>query len=140
MAEYNVSTGALCEAGDCFSALAAELDSAHERLDAVLAALPENLLDLRKHLAGAGDSVSEASKKARGFGRALWEISEIYSRAEGAAFAERNEGAGAQTEDMRSNTPPPIRTPSGVSLFGDLIMPEWLQVAVMKYAQSQGKA
>jgi len=137
MAKYEVSTGPLGIAGDSFSSLATELGTAQERLGAVLSGWPEGLPELRRQLATTSDSISDASRGAQDMARALWEISEIYSQAERCAFNDHAQASPLHAAILQPALLPQLRESSGLLFPGELVLPDWLQMAVLRYEQSR---
>ena len=138
MAQYSVDPGLLYETADEFSRLAAELDSARERLGTVLADWQESVPDwLRRQLTGTGETVGDASRKAASMGRALCAISDGYARAERSVFSSREQEVPA-VPGIRAAAAPAIRRAAWLPLTGDIILPEWLQIATLRYEQSTG--
>ena len=137
MAQYSVKTGPLNEAGEDFSVLAGDLGRIREGLDILLSKWPEGMSGLRRQLAGVKDSIQEISKKTRDAGMALYEISDFYTRAERTAFDANNREPGINPAKKQHISPPKIRSSSGVVMFERTILPDWLQMAVLEYEQSQ---
>lgn len=137
MAQYNISTGPLYEAGEYFGLAADELEAARERLAAVLAGWQGQAPDdIRRRLAAAGSAVSEASLSTRDMGRVVKEISEIYANAERRAASGQSHFAHAGMAAPKQASAPVIRKPSGVIFTGESILPEWLRKAALRYEQS----
>ena len=140
MAEYEVSTDRLSEAGDLIVSFADEMSTLRDELDSALAALPETLRDIRmrKQLSAEMEGLRSYVSKV---GRALFEIAAVYANAERLAFA------GGSLVPGRSSTQPAaaeaaqriprVRVSSSILASGELVMPDWLMVAVVKYMQSQ---
>jgi len=134
MAKYEVSTARLIDAGADFKRFSGGMDDVRRRIDRVITALQDDsLFELKKQLIKETDAVSAAAADAGKMGQTLADVSDIYNRAERSAFA------GGETEPAASPAAsvPPIRRPSGFLYFGDLIMPDWLTAAVLRYEQSQ---
>ena len=136
MAQYEVHIEALREAAEHFGSAAGQLDAQNDRLGAVLGELSESLTELRQQLATSKNSIGETTTKTREISLTLKEISEIYAGAERIAFADVN------SESSHPAAPKPLATPITVKkpafvLFENILMPEWLQIAVLKYEQSQ---
>ena len=140
MAWYEVSTEQLAKAGDKIVSFAGDLDVFQEKLGVILSELPEKLGDFQKHKKIAAE-LMDMSASANRLGQTLTETAEIYSHAERTAFADD----GYAKPDHAPQPPPAprrkmptIRQPQSVLLFGDLIMPDWLQAAVLRYEQYKG--
>ena len=137
MAEYNVKTGPLDEAGEDLSVLAGEFGRYREGLDSVLANLPEGMSGMRRHLTAAKDSLFEISKQTRDTGKVLYGIADHYTRAERSAMGGLHRGMNINPAGQQTTTMPKIRGSSGVVLFDRTVMPDWLQMAVLEYEQTQ---
>ena len=136
MSQYEILTEHLLEAEEQFRTVAAGLGEQCERLEAVAAEWPENLTELHQQLACIAEAVNVASGYANEIARTLQEIAEIYAQAERSAFKDEhkhNNRTTAVAEALAST----IRMPSALLTTGDLIMPDWLVLAVLKYMQSQ---
>ena len=139
MARYEVSTDRLSEAGDIIISFADDLSGMRERFDGVLLELPDVLNSFNIHKKISGD-ILDISVLSKGLGRTLKEIADVYCQAEQSAF-----GAGdcaileqrPQPQIAPAMQPPAIRQTQSVFLFGDLIMPDWLQAAVLRYEQAR---
>ena len=135
MAWYDISTDLLAEAGEKIQSFADDLSALRERLDGILFDLPEDnsIFLQQKQISG---NLLDVYVYAGALGHTLFEIMEIYAGAERSAFA-GDVYAAEKIEPPPKATPPPIiRQSRGVLLFGDLIMPDWLQAAVLKYEQA----
>ena len=141
MAQYEVSISALLEAEEQFLKLARELREALERLNAVRAKWQEGfeglkgLEELRRQLACEIDAIDSALANVKDAARTLSEIREAYSHAERSAFA----GAASPQALPRARGPEPriVSRPVGRVMFGETIMPDWLQATVMRYEMSK---
>ena len=138
MARYEISTRSLLEAADSFKEVSIRLAEAHERLDAVLAQWQENLHDLRLRLANECVSVEDAAGYAHRISQTLLSVTDIYTGAERQAFS--GYGSALQQENLAQTSElPHIRKPSVLLTDGDLIMPDWLTLAVLKHMQSKNE-
>ena len=135
MAEYEVYTSQLTQAGNSIQSFADDLNAMRERLDGIVIGLPKNLQILRGQKQ-ISCNLADMSTYAKRVGRTVSDVVDIYTDADRSAF-----NGEAQTTQRRrprqAVTPPTIRQPNGVLLFGDLITPDWLQAAVLKYEQSR---
>jgi len=140
MAQYEVATKALLDAGEQFESALSQLNNLTMRLEATLADWPEALPDLREALAKEIDGVHKLSADTRNVSRTLYEIVDIYTDAERTAFhpqASTGSGDMHAAPAINTATPPAIRDNPALLLFGEIVMPEWLQMAVLRYEQSQ---
>jgi hypothetical protein len=135
MAQYEVTTNALFDAGERFGKLSIQLDGMNDRLMAVLAQWPDGVPELRRRLSGECSAVGETVFSIRAAGRTLKEVANVYAHAERTAFS----GSFPKKAAVSTMVPPPMRKPSGVMLFGDLLMPDWLYTSVLKYEQLRGE-
>ena len=138
MLHYSVKTGILSEAGEEFLFLAREIELLFERIGSVMLNCSTNLIDLRKQLDISKESINEASRKSRTLGLALYEIIDYYTYAERHAISGDNRDLKLQTNNSLSLKMPSIRNTSSAVLFDRTILPDWLQMAVLEYEQSQG--
>ena len=137
MARYSVETGLLNEAGEDLSTLAEEIGKYHERVGSVLSQGLEGLVELRGKLAVSKESLSEISKTSRGFGLALYEIIDSYTRAERAAMGGHNMDLNTPAAMRKAATLPNIRSSSGAVLMDRTVLPDWLQMAVLEYERTR---
>ena len=138
MAKYNVYTESLSNAGENFGAFAADMNSLRERLISVLAGLPGEMSDIRRSLALTAEVLNDISQTAREMGMVVRDVSGIYLQAERVAFDEKKHVNPVVTTASGAVTLPPIRTQSGLTTFGGLVLPGWLQAATLRYGQSGG--
>ena len=136
MAQYEFSSGFLSETQEQLRYLTIGLNTARDRLNVVLMQWHDNLPELRRDLVSVVGRIGNAEDSARKVSQALEEIAEVYAQADKTAF----EGGVCQSKPAVTSpvvTPMTVRKPSGAILFGDLVMPDWLRIAVIKYEQSQ---
>ena len=137
MAQYEVHIPRLCESGENFKMLAVGLDSISRRMENVITALQkESLLKVKKQLITEKDSILKTAAHANTMGRMLLEISDIYALAEKTAFSDAVPVQVQQRQEFPVVTPNIIK-PVGLLLFGELLLPDWIQMAIIKYEQSQ---
>ena len=152
MAQYEIHMSHLFEAGAEFKKLADGLDEITQRMEKVICALKdESIPELRQRLVNEKYTISNVSVCSNRIGQTLKDISGIYARAEDYSFSGRPSVSGNPnvfgspdsldndelTFPSVSATTPDITKPSGLLLFGDLVIPDWVQIAVIKYEQSQ---
>jgi len=137
VARYRVETGLLNEAGEDFSSFAAEIDKYHERVSSVLLQGPEGLAELRGKLTISKESLSEISRKSRGFGLTLYDIIDSYTRAERTAMGEHHRDLDTRADMHQAVTVPNIRRSSGAVLTDRTVLPDWLQMAVLEYERTR---
>jgi hypothetical protein len=138
VARYSVETSLLSEAGEDFSSLAAEIDKYRERVDSVRSQWSEGLADLREKLAVSKESLSEISRKSRSFGFTLYEIIDIYTRAERSAMGGHHRDLDSTTVIRQATVLPNIRSSSGAVFIDRTVLPDWLQMEVLEYERAQG--
>ena len=136
MAQYEVSAKGLYQAGDDFADAAGQMEAAGERLASVLSGLDECLTEFRKPLIRERDAVRDLSGMSREMGRTLHEIAQVYTQAERSVF---EAGSGGIESAAAPPKTPIIRKNPALLLFGDLVIPDWLQLAVLRYEQAQLK-
>ena len=137
MAQYEISVTPSIEASDAFYSLSSDFGELQEQLDNILSELPENHYASQKQIAVIRGAVEGLGSYSKRLGRALLEITEVYSQAERSALGSYN--------SLEKLSPPPdaskptiVHNTQSVFLFGNLLLPDWLQSAVLKYEQSQG--
>lgn len=138
MAQYSVKTGPLSEAGEEFLMLAGDFGRHREGLDSMLSRWPEGLSGLRRQLTKTKESIYEISKKTRSTGMVLHEITDHYTRAERSAISGHVRDLNRHATGQQLVPLPSIRSSSGAVMFERTVMPDWLQIAVLEYEQSQG--
>ena len=153
MAKYDFSSAPLIEAGEAFRLLAGSLDAIRERLGGVRSDLTGNMPGIGRRISAELEAIADLRLSADKAGRTLLEIVEIYARAEQAAFGGFDEigpaggaafggfgqtGRTGQRQTMKPGSATPvIRRTHGVFLSDALILPDWLQAAVLKYEQTK---
>ena len=138
MAEYSVKTGPLDEAGESFSMFAGELGMLKDKLDSILSTWQEGTPGLRRKLTGSKESINEISRQSRNIGKTLCEITDFYTRAERSAISGHIRDLNMNTTNQQPVILPNIRNSTGAVLFERTVLPDWLQIAVLEYEQSQG--
>jgi len=133
MAQYEVFTNRLNRPIDGFASLSAELDSIYRRLDAISVNLDVNMHEIKRPLLALSKSISGTSRDARRASDTLLEVSRIYGKAERSAFGDHASGNQTRSAGLSADTPPQISKTSRVLMFGDVLLPEWLQSAVLEY-------
>ena len=137
MAQYEFSSANIQEALERFRELSADLNAVHEDLNTVLAQWQDTLPEeLRRHLGSAAADVANTANYAESTYQTLEKIVEIYTLAEHSAF-EGKDYQPQKTPTVKIIEPPPGIKPANTVLFGDLVLPDWLRAAVIKYEQSQ---
>ena len=138
MAQYEIFSAPLTEAGDALHSISGGLSEVREQLSGILSDLPEDMHGFRQQIAAECGTIEELCLYAKMLGLTLLEIIEIYARAEQTAFNEaaQNERRPAVNDIPDTlGTPPIIRRTYGVLLSGGPVLPDWLQAAVLKYEQ-----
>jgi len=134
VAQYEFYHASLLEALEQFNNLTTGLNAAYDQLNEVLAQWQDSLPELRRQLAFTADNVVSAADGARRAGQALENIAEAYAKAERQVY----DGVNVSSQQTALLTSPPhISKPNGKVLFTDTVMPNWLQIAVIKYEQAQ---
>ena len=140
MGRYEVSTGTLTEVGERLLTLSNNLDSIRERLDRVNFEREDSLIEFRRRKQASAENLREASLSAKKFGNTLSEIATVYYDAERSAFGEEQHtvtpGTG-RAGITPTPTIPTLRQSNSVVFSGNLIVPSWLQSAVIKYEQAR---
>ena len=136
MSQYSVKTNILNESGDNLDSLARELNIYHERINNVLSQCSEELTDQRTRLSIVSESVNELSWKSKKFSSTLFDIIDHYTHAERFAFNGDMNNIFKDKLNLKTVTLPKIRRSSGPIFFERSIIPDWLQMAVLKYEQA----
>ena len=109
----------------------------YRKLDSIFSELSKSQHASRQQMATICRSVEDLCLYSKKLGRTLLEVTEIYTRAERSAF----NGGNNHTEQAAKQSVAPVlstaREKQGVLLFGNLLLPDWLQAAVFKYEQSK---
>jgi hypothetical protein len=136
VAQYEVKIKALNNASERLNSLANSIMKVHGQLDAVRAGLPSGFNATKQQISKTIESVSRSRSNTGKMGQTLQEITDIYKRAEQTAF-DTIEKTDKQTQ--KQNTPlrlrPQPEKSQGVIFLNNLILPDWLQSAVLKYEQ-----
>ena len=137
MAQYEFNSDSVPEALERFRELTVELNTAHEDLNAILTQWQDTVSEeLRRYLASVAVDVGAAVNCADRIYLALEQIAEIYALAEHSAFDEKDYHSQKTLPPTIMAQPTTIKSVDTV-LFGDLVLPDWLRAAVIKYEQSQ---
>jgi len=138
MAQYEIYSAPLKEAGDALHSIAVGLSEVREQLSGILSDLPESMHGFRQQISAECGTIEELCLYAETLGLTLLEIIEIYARAEQTAFNEVDQNerrTAAYNIPDTPMTPPIIHRTYGVLLTGGPVLPDWLQAAVLKYEQ-----
>ena len=134
MAKYEIHITPLTEAADSIHSIADDLYAVQGRLSSILSEMPECLRGLREQISFDCGAIGDLHFDAKKLSQALLEISEIYEKAERSVF---NTDDNTKQSAAPANVPLPIiYRVQGFFIPGSLILPDWLQVAVLKYEQS----
>jgi hypothetical protein len=137
VAQYSIETGPLNEAGEDFSVLAIELDKYRDRIGSVLSQWQEGLPELQRQLAGAMESTLNISRNARTLGLVLYEIIDCYIQAERTASSGYDQDLSMPSAPSGHALLPNVRKSTGFVPLERTVLPDWLQIAVLEYEQSQ---
>ena len=135
MSQYSVKTNILNESGENLNSLARELNMYHERINNVLSQCSEELSDQRAKLSISSESINELSWKTKNISSTLYNIIDYYTHAERSAMNSDllNYNSNGSNNSTRL---PKIRSSTGPIFFDRTIIPDWLQMAVLKYEQA----
>jgi len=134
MARYEITSAPLAAASDRLDSLAGGLTAAQEQLGDILPNLSENMHAIRRQVAAERDNIGNLLSYADILGRTLQNIVEIYAKAERLTFGDNDKADPKQQQPPTQQHPLPItRKTYGVTLSSAIIMPDWLQAAVVKY-------
>jgi len=141
MAQYDISIMPLIEAADTFRSIAGDLSAVQARLYRMLSDLPGTMGKYRQQIATESAAIDDLCSHIRKLGIALLEITEIYLQAERMALSDGGDDNTARQPARQAphipQSPPILHRSNGVLLSGNLVMSDWLQLAVLKYQQSQ---
>jgi len=135
VSQYSVKTNILNESGENLNSLARELNMHHERINNVLSQCSEELSDQRAKLSISSESINELSWKTKNISSTLYNIIDYYTHAERSAMNSdlHNYNSNGSNNSTRL---PKIRSSTGPIFFDRTIIPDWLQMAVLKYEQA----
>ena len=139
MAWYEISTDSLFEAEEMMRSCGDDFRMLCERLDRINLDIQEfqHLYREQKRMSGSMVDISADIVRIE---QTLSQIAAIYAKAENSVFDCDSLAATARSRNPATSEqqlPKIIRRTNEVVLFGDLLMPDWLKVAVLKYEQSQ---
>jgi len=138
MAQYEVRVKPLTNASDKIHSLAVNLNKIYEQLDTVRTGLPSGFTQTKQQIAKTIESVHRSNFEAGKMSQTLQEIAGIYKRAEQSAI-----GNLTTTSNSEPKLITPLRlkqspeAPQGVLFISNLALPDWLQMAVLKYEQTR---
>lgn len=150
---YDVKTNKITEASAELLSVGRSLDMIRQQLDNITIQQAPTLAVFHRKKQTSSNNLRDASQTAKNFGKTLSEIADIYYSAERAAFIDEEKPASNQTSEQSparqpaaaQPTTPPIAVPtirqSNAVLFsGSLIVPDWLQSAVLRFEQARRSA
>jgi len=137
VAEYKVNTGLLSEAGDNISTLITELRRYEERIASVVMRLPEGTIAIKRQLDLSREKMSDLCRNSKNLGRTLYEIADVYSRAEQNSSFDEYRNKNTPGTKLKKPVLPKIRNSTGSIMFNNTILPNWLQMAVLEYEQTR---
>lgn len=136
MAWYEITASPINDAAEKIKLFANDLNTLSERLDSIFIELPQSthLTQQKRQISG---NLRNISTQSASLGQALDGVIEVYTNAERSAFGntERTKAVGAVQPTI--SQPSILRQSNSVLMFGDLVTPDWLQTAVLKYEQSK---
>jgi len=143
MGQYEVTPALLKEAADVIRLIADGLGAVRDQLGGALSGLNESMPDARRQMAISCEAAGDLRLSAERLEQTLREATEAYTRAEMSASDYLSETgqdakAGRQPAAQAARLPAVVRKNYGVLLSSDLVMPDWLQAAVLKYEQMNG--
>jgi hypothetical protein len=134
--EYDIRIVPLTGASEKLNSLNIELGKVQAQFDSVINNLQSALQSERGKISSLSKSVGEASSNAGRMKQTLCSITEVYGKAEQTVFNNIND-AGRANQKSPMQIKPPAATSPGVVFSSDLILPDWLQAAVIKFEQSR---
>ena len=143
MAQYEISATPLIKASDEIFVIANSICALREQYDDILSGLPECLYDTRQQLASNSGAIEEIGLCVKSLGQTLEAVVEIYAQAEQNALNDDDSIISQQVTAAviapQLITPAPV-TPRplagnthGVLLSSGLVLPDWIQAAVLEY-------
>ena len=142
MSKYEVNTSKLADVGSELLALSNSLDALMMRLNDLSMGRASGLNEFRRRKQVSAENLREASLSAKNFGNTLSEIATVYYDAERSAFGDEQHAVTPGTGRIGISPIPAIptlRQSNSVVFSGNLIVPNWLQSAVIKYEQARRK-
>ncbi|MCL2820292.1 MAG: hypothetical protein FWD38_05615 [Oscillospiraceae bacterium] len=137
MSQYEISIIPINEASDKINLLVNRISEVSERLHGVQIDLPSSFNDIKRQINVRIESVDKHKSQTAKLSQALKEVSDIYKRAEQTAISsDVNENNTAGTPGIAYKLQRRANSGQGVILSRRLIMPDWLQMAVVEYEQS----
>ena len=133
--DYEVSIKKLSEIGGELESFSNDLTGLQESFNSILAGFPIGLDEMRRRISVTGASVSEITLASKRLRTTLADIADVYALAERDAMGSADNKTIAPKTQL--STPKIVDTKNSVMLTGSIVMPHWLQVAVLKYEQSQ---
>ena len=138
MAQYEVRVKSLTNASDKIRSLAVNLKRTQEQLDNVRARLPAGFTGTKQQVSSTIDSVRRLNSDTGKMAQTLQEIASIYKKAEQSAIGDIKI---TSTPGLKSTTPLRLKQNTegaqGVLFLSNLVLPDWLQLAVLKYEQTR---
>jgi chromosome segregation ATPase len=140
MAQYEIKVKPLADVGDRLNALTANMRKVQEQLDTVRTDMPKGFDNSKQQISATFESVSSLGKRIERMNNTLQEVTRIYKSAEQAAFNDIGNKEIANVK-VKPNTPlrlrPQTEVSQGVVFLSDLVLPDWLQMAVLRYEQTR---
>jgi len=138
MAKYKVLIKPLNKSVENIRSLASGLSSVKERLDGVRTGLPSGLESSMREITFTAESVNVLNSFTIKMSSTLQSIAGVYQKAEKTAF---DPSPDVNKSSIKGNVQQPLRLKTqkaqGVLFVGDLTLPDWLQMAVLRYEQSK---
>ena len=138
MAKYEVLLKPLNKSGESIGSLAGGLENVRGRLEGVLADLPLGFDSSKQQISTMVDSINSLKSRTVKMSDTLNTIAGIYKKAEQEAFTASD---ATDKTPIKTTKPQPLKLRTGktqgVLFVGDLTLPDWLQMVVLKYEQSK---
>ena len=138
MAQYVVKIKQLRSLSERMISLEKNIVRVREQLDTIHADLPSGFISTKQQISATIESVRRSSKHTEEMRKVLQNVAEVYGKAEQKAIYIPDS---TEKNVKKPNTPLRLRVrpekSQGVFFRSNLILPDWLQLAVLKYEQSR---
>jgi len=138
MAQYEIKIKPLINVSERLHALAIDMRKVQGQLDAVRSDMPKGFNNVKQRILNTHESVSRSSTRIERMNITLQEITRIYKKAEQTAL---NDIKSKETINIKPTIPLRLHTRTGTSqgvvFMSDLILPDWLQMSVLRYEQTR---
>lgn len=136
MAKYEVNTSQLLDAAIVLGSVSGDLKQLRVRMDGIFAAIPRSVTDTRPQASAVSGAIEDLSVVGNKLRSTLEDAAEIYSQAEKSEMGSFD-GTHQLPREITGLLPPIAPRNSGVLFKSNLVLPKWLQVALLRYEQRE---